>query len=103
MTPDLVPFFNRTNVTLDFFVSQYPSNRKIHSTVVEAMNGTAEFEVFLERNHFSNDIVVKVSTLNCTYFANSFVHFTVFHLHNLGDSRFRKYSHTHNSSKWFYR
>ncbi|XP_062515660.1 C3 and PZP-like alpha-2-macroglobulin domain-containing protein 8 isoform X2 [Corticium candelabrum] len=59
MTPDLVPFFNRTNVTLDFFVSQYPSNRKIHSTVVEAMNGTAEFEVFLERNHFSNDIVVK--------------------------------------------
>ena len=64
MTPDLVPFFNRTNITLDLFVSQYPSNRKIYSTVVEAINGTAEFEVFLQRNHFSNDIVVNVSTLN---------------------------------------
>ena len=64
MTPDLVPFFNRTNVTIDLFVSQYPSNRKIHSTVVEAINGTAEFEVFLERNHFSNDIIANVSTFN---------------------------------------
>ena len=74
MTPDLVPFFNRTNVTIDLFVSQYPSNRRIHSNVVEAINGTAEFEVFLEGNHFSNDIIANVSTFNKTYFINSFVH-----------------------------
>ena len=67
MTPDLVPVFNRTNVIIDLFVSQYPSNRRIHSTVVQAINGTAEFEVFWGRNHFSDDIVANVRKLNVFY------------------------------------
>lgn len=51
-----MPVVNSTAVSFDLYENGQLSTKKISATIVEAVNGTAELDVFTEGNRFSDDI-----------------------------------------------